>query len=50
MSETEWDQQYPNIILAVQILLPVLALATIGACVRWLRQPVGQGMLTQPTA
>ena len=50
MSETEWDQQYPNIILAVQILLPLLALATIGACVRWLRQPVGQGMLTQPTA
>jgi hypothetical protein len=49
MSETEWNQQYPDIIFAVQILLPVLALATIGAFVRWLRQPVGPGMLTEPT-
>jgi hypothetical protein len=49
LSESEWNQQDPSIILAVQILLPVLVLGTIGACVRWLRQPVGQGMLTEPT-
>lgn len=42
MSPTEWDQQYPNIIFAVQILLPVLALVSVGALIRWLKQPVVQ--------
>ena len=46
MAESEWKQQYPDIILTVQILLPVLALVTIGALIRWLRQPVGMGMPT----
>jgi hypothetical protein len=40
-AESEWNQQFPDIILAVQILLLVLALATLGAFVRWLRQPIG---------
>ncbi len=45
---SEWNQQYPDIILAVQILLPVLVLVSIGAFVRWLRQPVSQVMLNEP--
>ncbi len=49
VSETEWNQQYPQIILAVQILLPLLVLVTIGALVRWLRKPIGPGMFTEPT-
>ena len=49
VSETEWNQQYPQIILAVQILLPLLVLVTIGALVRWLRKPKGPGMFTEPT-
>jgi len=40
LSATEWDSAYPSIILTVQILLPVLALVTLGALVRWLRLPV----------
>ncbi len=40
MAESEWNQQYPGVILAVQILLPVLVLVSIGALVRWSRQPV----------
>jgi hypothetical protein len=40
LSEMEWNLAYPNIILAVQILLPVLALVSVAALVRWLRQPV----------
>ncbi len=40
LSATEWDSAYPSIILTAQILLPVLALVTLGAFVRWLRQPV----------
>lgn len=43
VSETEWNQQYPQIILAVQILLPLLVLVTIGALVRWLRKPLASG-------
>lgn len=40
MAVSEWNQQYPGIILAVQILLPVLVLVSVAALVRWLRQPV----------
>ena len=40
LSASGWDQEYPNIILSVQILLPVLGLVTVVALVRWLRQPV----------
>ena len=40
LSASGWNQQYPNIILAVQILLSVLVLVTITAFVRWLRQPL----------
>lgn len=40
LSASGWNQQYPNIILAVQILLSVLVLVTIVALVRWLRQPL----------
>lgn len=44
MAATEWNQQYPAIILAVQVLLPVLVLVSIGALVKWLRQPVDAGV------
>lgn len=40
ISSSEWNQQYPDIILALQILLPVLVLVTVAALIRWLRQPV----------
>lgn len=40
LSADEWNQEYPGIILAVQILLPVLGLVTVVAFVRWIRQPV----------
>ena len=36
----EWNSEYPGVILAVQILLPALALVAVAAFVRWLRQPV----------
>ena len=39
-SEFEWNFQYPNIILATQVLMVVLVLVSVGAAVRWLRQPV----------
>lgn len=42
ISATGWNQEYPNIILTVQILLVVLGIVTIGALVRWLREPVGR--------
>jgi hypothetical protein len=45
---SEWDQQYPGVILAVQILLPVLVLVSIGALVRWLRQPIVTGVPIEP--
>jgi hypothetical protein len=48
MSASEWNQQYPAVILAVQILLPVLVLVSIGALVRWLRQPVSPVMPNEP--
>jgi len=40
LAASGWDQQYPNTILAVQILLAVLVMVTIAAFVRWLRQPL----------
>jgi len=36
----EWDSQYPGVVLAVWILLPLLGLVTAAAFIRWLRQPV----------
>jgi hypothetical protein len=36
VSEFEYNQQYPNIILATQILLPVLGVVSVLAGVRWL--------------
>ena len=39
LSPEEWNQQYPGIILTTQILLALLALATVVAYVRWLRAP-----------
>jgi hypothetical protein len=48
MASSEWDQQYPGVILAVQILLPVLVLVSIGALVRWLRQPIVLGAPIEP--
>jgi hypothetical protein len=44
---SEWNQQYPSVILTVQLLLPVLALVTIGALVRWLRQPASPESLSE---
>jgi hypothetical protein len=39
ISEFEYNQQYPSIILATQILLPVLGVVSVLAGVRWLRVP-----------
>jgi len=41
-SAFEWNFQYPNIILATQVLMAVLVVVSVGAGVRWLRAPVGQ--------
>jgi hypothetical protein len=40
LSPAEWNSEFPAVILATQILLPVLALVAVIALVRWLRQPV----------
>lgn len=40
LAPTEWNQEFPAVILAVQILLPVLGIVSALALVRWLRQPV----------
>jgi hypothetical protein len=40
LSPAEWNQEYPGIILTLQILLPLLGLVTLVALFRWLRQPV----------
>jgi hypothetical protein len=40
ISPLEWNLQYPNIILATQILMPVLGVVSVLALVRWLREPV----------
>jgi hypothetical protein len=42
ISEFEYNQQYPNIILATQILLPVLGVVSVLAGVRWLRERVAK--------
>jgi len=38
-SPFEWNFQYPNIILATQVLMAVLVVVSVGAAVRWLRAP-----------
>jgi hypothetical protein len=40
LSPSEWNQEFPAVILTVQILLPVLGIVSAVAFVRWLRQPV----------
>lgn len=40
LASDEWNQQFPLVILAVQILLPLLGVVSVVAVVRWLRQPV----------
>lgn len=40
LSPAEWNQEYPSVILALQVLLPVLGLISVVALVRWLRQSV----------
>lgn len=40
LAPTEWNQEFPLVILAVQILLPVLGIVSVLAFVSWLRQPV----------
>jgi hypothetical protein len=37
ISPFEWNLQYPNIILATQILMTVLGVVSVVAGVRWLR-------------
>jgi hypothetical protein len=37
ISPLEWNLQYPNIILATQILIPLLGVVSVVAGVRWLR-------------
>jgi hypothetical protein len=39
LSPEEWNGEYPGVILTVQILLPILAIAAVVAFVRYLRQP-----------
>lgn len=40
LAPTEWNQEYPGVILAVQILLPVLGIVSAVAFARWVRTPV----------
>lgn len=40
LAPTQWNQEFPVVILSVQILLPVLGIVSAVAFVRWLRQPV----------
>ena len=42
ISPFEWNLQYPNIILATQILIPVLGVVSVLTGVRWLRVSVGK--------
>jgi hypothetical protein len=41
-SAFEWNYQYPNIILATQVLMAVLVVVSVGAGVRWLKPPVSR--------
>jgi hypothetical protein len=49
LSAADWNQQYPNIIIAAQILLIVLVSITVGAFVRWIRQPRVNDIESQAT-
>ena len=40
LAPDEWNQEYPGVIVAVQILLPLLVLVAVVALVRWFRAPV----------
>jgi len=40
LSPEEWNQEYPGVILSLQVLLPILALVSVLALVRWARKPV----------
>ena len=40
LSPEEWNQAYPSVILALQILLPVLAIIVVVALVKWFRKPI----------
>lgn len=40
LASDEWNREYPEVIFALQILLPVLAAVSIVALVRWFRQPI----------
>lgn len=39
LSAEEWNQQYPDAIVALQILLPVLGIMSVIVLVRWFRTP-----------
>jgi hypothetical protein len=40
LSANEWNLQYPTAILTLQVLVPILAVVSVVAFIRWLRQPV----------
>lgn len=40
LSADGWNQQYPAAILALQILIPLLAVVSLSAFVKWFRQPI----------
>lgn len=40
LSPEEWNMEFPSVILATQILTPLLGVVAVAAFVRWLRQPV----------
>jgi hypothetical protein len=40
LASDEWNKQYPDVILTVQIILPVLLISAVIALIRWFRQPV----------
>jgi hypothetical protein len=42
-STFEWNFQYPNIILATQVLMSLLVVVSVWAAVRWFRAPVVRG-------
>jgi len=39
-SPADWNNEYPEIILSVQVILPLLAIAAILSLVKWLRRPL----------
>lgn len=40
LSPEEWNQQYPEVILTLQILLPVVGIVALVAFIQWWRTPV----------